>query len=154
MSCAAARVSVVPFRIPRERRLLRAQAFDQRPEVAAFGLQGRYDDDSDAVVGFTSISACALGGGGVEALNGGAIAAGFDAACVLAGLAQFDADVVVTLSLHVQFLRLAHACPGLEFRAQVTRSSSRFCFVQAQLRDRHDPAALTLATAVATLAPR
>jgi acyl-coenzyme A thioesterase PaaI-like protein len=48
-----------------------------------------------------------LGGGGTKALNGEVIAAVFDAAFVLAGLAQYEAEVVVTLELSVQFLSLA-----------------------------------------------
>jgi acyl-coenzyme A thioesterase PaaI-like protein len=151
---ASTQVRMVPFRLPPERLSARLQAFNQRREIIWFGLQGSFDKEGDAVVRFQAMDAGVLGGGGVEAINGGVVAAGFDAVCVLAALAQFDVDVIVTLSLHVQFLRLAKASPGLEFRAQVSKSARQFCFVQAQLIDSSDAEAWPLASAVATLSPR
>jgi acyl-coenzyme A thioesterase PaaI-like protein len=151
---ASTPVSMVPFRLPAQRLSARLQAFNQRREMVWFGLQGSFDQEADAVVRFQAMDAGIMGGGGVEALNGGVVAAGFDAVCVLAALAQFDVEVIVTLTLNVQFLRLAKASSGLEFRAQVSKSAKQFCFVQAQLSDRNDPEAWPLATAMATLAPR
>lgn len=151
---ASAQVSMVPFRLPPERLSARLNAFNQRREIHWFGLQGSFDKEGDAVVRFQAMDAGILGGGGVAAINGGVVAAGFDAVCVLAALAQFDVDVIVTLTLNVQFLRIARASAGLEFRAQVSKSAKQFCFVQAQLSDRSDAEDWPLATALATLAPR
>jgi acyl-coenzyme A thioesterase PaaI-like protein len=145
---------MVPFRLPPERLEARLQSFNRRREIIWFGLQGSFDGEQDAVVRFQAMDAGILGGGGVAAINGGVVAAGFDAACVLAAQAQFDVDVIVTLTLSVQFLRLARVSPGLEFRAQVSKSAKQVCFVQAQLMDGKDAEAMPLAIAMATLKPR
>lgn len=144
----------VPLRLPPARLSARLQDFNRRREITWFGLQGNFDGDEDAVVRFQTMDAGFLGGGGVAALNGGVVAAGFDAVCVLAAQAQFDVDVIVTLTLNVQFLRLARVSLGLEFRAQVSKSAQQLCFVQAQLLDSQDAEARPLALAVATLSPR
>jgi acyl-coenzyme A thioesterase PaaI-like protein len=52
------------------------------------------------------------GGGGTGAINGGVIAAGFDAVAVLTGLGHYETDTVVTVDLSVQFLALAEAGPA------------------------------------------
>ena len=151
---ASPHVRMVPFRLPPERLSARLQDFNRRREITWFGLHGTLDGDEDAVVRFQAMDAGVLGGGGMAAINGGVVAAGFDAVCVLAAQAQFDVDVIVTLTLSVQFLRLARVSPGLEFRAQVSKSAKQVCFVQAQLMDGKDAKAMPLATAMATLAPR
>lgn len=146
-------LQTVPFRLIPDRRAARLAVFNQRAEITWFGLHGAFEGKHDAVVRFTGLHAGVLGGGGAGAVNGGVIAAGFDAACVLAAIAQYDVDVVVTLTLQVQFLRLARASPDLAFRAQVLRSARQLCFVQAHLVDGTDPDHLPLAAASATLAP-
>ncbi len=145
-------IGMVPFWLTPERLSARLKAFNQRREITWFGLQGAFEGAQDAVVRFRTLDAGVLGGGGTAAVNGGVIAAGFDAVCVLAAQAQFDVDVVVTLTLQIQFLRLAHASLGLEFRAQVSKSTSQLCFVQAQLIDRSQAAPRVLSSALATLA--
>lgn len=145
---------MVPFRLHSARLSARLHDFNRRREITWFGLQGSFEGDEDAVVRFQAMDAGVLGGGGVAAINGGVVAAGFDAVCVLAAQAQFDVDVIVTLTLSVQFLRLARVSPGLEFRAQVSKSAKEVCFVQAQLLDSNDAEAMPMAMAVATLSPR
>lgn len=92
-----------------------------------------------AVITFARLNAGLQGGGGTAAINGGAIAAGFDAACVLAGLGHYNASVVVTLELPVKFLSLAIASDSLAFRAHVVRSARNFSFVEGQLLDVRGP---------------
>lgn len=132
----------------------RVERFNQRDEILWFGLYGVVGDNSQACVRFSDLKNGVLGGGGTRAVNGGVIAAGFDAACVLAALTQYETDVVLTLTMNVQFLRLALASPGLEFRAIVTKRSSQLCFVAAELIDGSAQASQPLAMAQATLAPR
>ena len=93
-----------------------------------------------------------LGGGGTEALNGGLIATGFDAVCVLVALGHVDTDTVATLTLQVQYLRLASTTPGLAFRAQALKVAKHVVFVQAVLEDQ-DTGRGPAAIATATLAP-
>ncbi len=132
----------------------RVAAFNRRPEITWFGLVGWVEHNGTAVVRFSGLHAGVLGGGGVAAINGGVIAAGFDAVCVLAGMAASGCELVVTLNLNVQFLRLAQASQGLAFRARATRSGATVCFVQGELVDAERPEAGALATAQATLQPR
>jgi acyl-coenzyme A thioesterase PaaI-like protein len=103
-------------------------SFNRRAEIGWFGFEGRFAEPGVAEIVLAQPQPGWLGGGGVDAINGGVIAAGFDAAFVLAGLGHFDADVVVTLELSVQFLSLARADRPLLFQAAVTRSSRGFAF--------------------------
>jgi acyl-coenzyme A thioesterase PaaI-like protein len=73
------------------------------------------------------------GGGGTGAINGGVIAAGFDAVAVLTGLGHYETDTVVTVDLAVQFLALADASQPLVWRGWATRTTRSLCFVQAAL---------------------
>ncbi|WP_334187447.1 PaaI family thioesterase [Noviherbaspirillum sp.] len=124
-----------------------------RNEIIWFGFQGAFEKPGTAIITFSRMEAGALGGGGTKAVNGGVIAAGFDAAFVLAGLGQYDTDVVVTLDLSVQFLNLAIASPSLAFEAQVVRSAKSFCFAHGVLRDRANPGGPAFSLAKAMVAP-
>ncbi|MBC8055232.1 MAG: hypothetical protein H7Y61_01500, partial [Rhizobiales bacterium] len=88
-STAHRHAKVVAFRLPPDRLAARLAEFNQRREVSWFGLEGAFEGQGDAVVRFVRVDAGVLGGGGTAAINGGVIAAGFDAACVLAAAAQF-----------------------------------------------------------------
>jgi len=140
------------FRIAPDRLAAQRAAFNRRAEIVWFGLEGHFEPPGDALVRFARLDTGMLGGGGVQAINGGVIAAGFDAVCVLAALGQYEAEVVVTLTLQVHYLRLARVAPGLVFRARVTKSARHVCFVQAELFDQAAPGQL-LASASASLAP-
>ena len=142
----------IPFRLDAAALESRLHEFNARAEVRWFGLRGRFDERGESVVTLERVDAGHLGGGGTAALNGAVIAAGFDAAVVLAGLAQYEAAAVVTLELSVRYLSLARPTPGLAFRARVVRSSRRFAFVEAELADAA-PAALPCARASALVAP-
>lgn len=146
-----ARAEFLRFRQPAEARRAKLAAFNRRPEISWFGFEGRFGDPALAEILVSRVQEGLLGGGGVAALNGGAIAAGFDAAFVLAGLGHFDSDVVVTLELSAHFLSLARADRPLAFRAGVTRSSRAFAFAQGSLTPIDGGAAF--ATATAMLAP-
>jgi acyl-coenzyme A thioesterase PaaI-like protein len=95
----------------------------------------------------------ALGGGGTAALNGGLIAAGFDAAAVLVGLGHYESEVVVTLDLSVRFLRLAHADIADQFAARVVKSTRAVAFIEGELRQAARPAEPPFATLTAMVAP-
>ena len=131
-----ARVEFLPFRLGAGARLAKLAAFNQRTEIAWFGFKGGFAGPQLAEIVVSQMQNGLLGGGGAPALNGGAIAAGFDAAFVLAGLGHFDADVVITLQLSVQFLALAKVDQSLVFSAGVTRSSRAFAFAQGALLPR------------------
>ena len=146
-----ARAEFLPFRLPAEVRRAKLEAFNRRREIAWFGFEGRYGDPALAEIVIPRVQEGLLGGGGVAALNGGAIAAGFDAVFVLAGLGHFASDVVVTLDLSVRFLSLARADQPLAFRAGVTRSSRSFAFAQGALAPAGGGA--VYATATAMVAP-
>ena len=146
-------LQTMAFRLPAERLALQLASFNRRAEIGWFGFRAQLEAPADAVVRFERLGTGALGGGGTAAVNGGVIAAGFDAACVLAALCQYDTDTVVTLTLQVHYLRLARAGAGLEFRASVTRSARSLCFVQGVLLDAGVPGGPALSTASATLAP-
>ncbi len=142
----------IAFRLTPERQPMRLDAFNARKEILWFGFRGAFEAPGSAVISIDKLRQGALGGGGTGAINGGVIAAGFDAAFVLAGLGQWDTDTVVTLELSVQFLNLARPTEGLTWQAHVTRSSKRFSFAQAVLCDRSSPGP-HFATATAMLAP-
>jgi acyl-coenzyme A thioesterase PaaI-like protein len=146
-------LDAVPFRLPKDKLDERVADFNQRREVVWFGLQGSLYANTHAHVRFADLQTGFLGGGGRDAINGGVIAAGFDAVCVLAGLTQFDVKVMMTLTLQVQFLRLASSSTHLEFQACVTKSARNICFVQGVLIDTVHAPTTPLAMASATLAP-
>lgn len=124
---------VVSFRLSAEDLVGQLAQFNAREEIRWFGFLGKYEQPGDAVVSFVDIGAGAQGGGGTTAINGGVIAAGFDAAFVLAGLSQYRTEVVVTLELSVKFLSLARVSPDLEFRARIIRSAKNFSFAEGFL---------------------
>lgn len=143
----------VPIRLAPERRVARLKEFNARAEIHWFGFNGSFVEPDAALITFTKLSTGALGGGGGAAINGGVIAAGFDAAFVLAGLGQYDVDVVVTLELSVKFLRLALVSDSLAFQARVVKSARNFSFVEAALVDRASQEAQSLAIATGMVAP-
>lgn len=144
--------TTLPFRLSADRRAEQLSAFNARAEVRWFGFTGAFDEPGQAVVRFTRFDAGLQGGGGTAAINGGVIAAGFDAAFVLAGLGHYDSDVVVTLELSVKFLTLARVSESLAFRAQVVRSARHFSFAEGSLA-LDDAAEAPLAIATAMVAP-
>lgn len=141
----------IPFRLDASARERQLASFNARDEIIWFGFKGSFDETGTAIIRFEYALPGALGGGGTSAVNGGVIAAGFDAAFVLAGLGQYETDVVVTLDLSVQFLSLARPAPGLAFHATVTRSSRHFAFAQGELGV---PGSAPFATAKAMVAPQ
>lgn len=143
----------VSFRLSPDERSHRLAEFNARKEILWFGFEGSFEGPGTARVRFRRMDEGALGGGGTAAINGGVISAGFDAAFVLAGLAQYQVDVVVTLELSVQFLNLALASEALIFEAEVVRSSKHFCFAKGVLLDSADGRVVQCARASAMLAP-
>lgn len=143
----------VPFRLPVERLQAQLAQFQTRAEVQWFGFAAELCAPATVRILPRAPTAGQLGGGGTQALNGGVIAAGFDAAFVLAGLAQYDDPVVVTLELSVQYLSLARADRPLAFTAQVLRSSRRFCFVNGVLGPADNPVSAPCALATGLVAP-
>lgn len=142
----------IPFRLPAGARSPKLHSFNDRAEIRWFGFRGALAEPGWAEVEFERLQTGVLGGGGTAAVNGGAIAAGFDAVFVLTGLCHYPSDTIVTLELAVQFLSLARADQPLLFRAGVTRSSRGFAFAQGALvvRGNTDTA---FATATAIVAP-
>jgi len=143
----------VPFRLDANRRAQQLEQFNARAEILWFGFRGAFETPGSAVVTFARIDAGLQGGGGTAAINGGVIAAGFDAAFVLAGLGHYDTEVVVTLELSVKFLSLALASKPLAFRAQVVRSARNFGFAEGALVQSDVPDAPPFAIASAMVAP-
>ena len=148
--------SALPFRLLPSRLSERVDEFNRKREIQWFGFSGRYEVPCTAVICLSKPESGMLGGGGTDALNGGIIAAGFDAVCVLAAIAQYDVPAVVTLNLQLQFMRLALSIPQLQFRAQVLKSARFVCFAQAVLVEVGGESGhpIVVATASATLAPR
>jgi acyl-coenzyme A thioesterase PaaI-like protein len=143
----------IPFHLSPERRVQSLDKFNNRREIQWFGFEGDFDEPGTAVITFKNLNEGGLGGGGTAAINGGVISAGFDAAFVLAGLGQYDVDVVVTLELSVQFLSLAKASYSLAFQAEVIRSAKNFCFARGTLRDRSQENLPHFAVATGMVAP-
>jgi acyl-coenzyme A thioesterase PaaI-like protein len=143
----------IAFRLDAARRAQQLAQFNARTEIAWFGFRGELEEPGAAIIRFARLEAGAVGGGGTTAINGGVIAAGFDAAFVLAGLAHYDTPVVVTLELSVRYLHLADAGLAPEFRAQVVRSARGFAFVEGVLHPRGD-ADTALALASGMVAPK
>lgn len=129
-----AAASPLPFRRVADSRTQALALFNRRAEILWFGFHGSFESH-DAAIRLTRLPDGMLGGGGAAALNGGVIAAGFDAAVVLTGLGHYDTDTVVTLNLAVQFLNLARPSPSLVFRAWATRTTRHVCFVEGRLSD-------------------
>ena len=119
---------LAPFRLKEQ-----LSQFNSRKEVDWFGFRGDFKDPGVAVISFTKLDAGLQGGGGTAAINGGVIAAGFDAAFVLAGLGHYESQVVVTLELSVKFLSLALVSNALSFQAHVVRSARNFAFAEGFL---------------------
>ena len=145
--------ATLPFRLDPARRAAQLQQFRARAEIAWFGFEAAFAEPDTARIGFSRFAEGLLGGGGTAAVNGGVIAAGFDAAFVLAGLGHYDTPVVVTLELSVKFLSLARVSPTLAFEAQFVRSARHFGFAEAHLRDTADASGQPLAIATAMVAP-
>jgi acyl-coenzyme A thioesterase PaaI-like protein len=143
----------IPFRIGPDKLRQQLLQFNARREVQWFGFSGSLQAPGTAIVSPQGVRAGALGGGGTDALNGGVIAAGFDAAFVLAGLTQYESEVVVTLELSVQFLSLARIDRPLAFMAGVVRSSRHFSYVRGILAAEDDLSGPAFATATGMVAP-
>lgn len=143
----------VPFRLPAPIREQKALRFNERAEVRWFGFHGSFSETGESVVHLQHRDPGFLGGGGTAALNGGLIAAGFDAAAVLVGLGHYESDVVVTLDLSVRFLRLAHADVADEFVARVVKSTRAVAFVEGELHHAARPGDGPFATLTAMVAP-
>ncbi len=124
----------IPLRLAGARLDRAAALFNERGEVRWFGFRGSFEGDT-ACIRFGEVHRGLQGGGGTAAVNGGVIAAGFDAALVLTGLGHYETDTVVTVDLSVQFLALAQATPALCWRAWATRTTRGLAFVQAVLGD-------------------
>ena len=144
---------LTPFRLAPAQLQQQLRQFNARAEVRWFGFVGAFQDPASAVITLGRLPEGVLGGGGTNALNGGVIAAGFDAAFVLAGLGQYETDVVVTTELSVQFLSLATIARPLAFSAGVVRSSRRFSFVHGMLASATDPSNAVFASATGMVAP-
>lgn len=139
----------VPFRLGAVQ-LERAQAlFNARSEIVWFGFEGGFETGDTAVIRLSQLHAGLQGGGGTGAINGGVIAAGFDAAAVMTGLGHYQTDTVVTVDLSVQFLALAQGSPQLAWQAWATRTTRGLCFVQGVLGD----GAQVFASATAVVKP-
>jgi len=143
----------IPFRLAPARLEEQLLQFNARKEIDWFGFKGSFSDPGQAVITFTRFDAGLQGGGGTAAINGGVIAAGFDAAFVLAGLGHYDSEVVVTLELSVKFLSLALVGESLAFQAHVVRSARNFSFAEGFLSHAGDAASPHLAIATAMVAP-
>ena len=145
--------SHVPFRLSDERLQQQLKQFNARGEVRWFGFLGALHYPSTVLITLANVDPGMLGGGGTVAINGGIIAAGFDAAFVLAGLTQYESDVVVTVELSIKFLSLATVDKPLAFAASVVRSSRRFSFAQGLLGPQDALSGSAFAIASAMVAP-
>ncbi len=124
----------VPFRLDAVQRQRAQDLFNARSEIRWFGFRGTFGD-AVASIGFDGVHAGLQGGGGTAAVNGGVIAAGFDAAAVMAGLGHHETDTVVTVDLSVHFLALAQVSDALRWHGWATRTTRSLCFVQGALGD-------------------
>ncbi len=125
----------VPFRLDAAARDRAVGLFNARGEIEWFRFAGALHDDVAEIRFGGGAHRGLQGGGGTQAVNGGVIAAGFDAVAVLTGLGHYETDTVVTVDLHVQFLALAPLSPDLAWRGWATRTTRSLCFVQAALGD-------------------
>lgn len=142
----------IAFRQSSIRRIQQLAQFNAREEIKWFGFKGSFEEPGSAVITLTKFDAGLQGGGGKAAINGGVIAAGFDAAFVLSGLGHYESEVVVTLELSVKFLSLALVDESLAFRAHVVRSAKNFSFAEGFL-SQGGGASQHLAIATAMVAP-
>lgn len=123
---------IIPFRLSEAARSTALAAFAARPEIDWFGFRPRFSLDR-AIIDIPHVHPGHLGGGGSDALNGGVIAAGFDAVSVLAALGHHETATVVTVSLSITFLRLASGQANLRFEAYAVASSRELLVVQGEL---------------------
>ena len=130
----AAGAAPVAFRLQAPALERAAKLFNERGEIGWFGFRGSFEDNC-AVIRFEGMHRGLQGGGGTNAVNGGVIAAGFDAAAVLTGLGHYETDAVVTVDLSTQFLALAQVGDSLRWTAWATRTTRGLCFVQGTLGD-------------------
>lgn len=142
-------VRPVPFRLDAARLERAASLFNARGEIRWFEFEGAFEGGDTATIRLRSLHEGLRGGGGTPAVNGGVIAAGFDAAVVMAGLGHYETDTVVTVDLSVQFLALADAAKPLVWHAWASRTTRSLCFVQAAFGDGNS----TFATASAVTKP-
>jgi hypothetical protein len=70
-------VTALPFRLSSDALNAQLEQFNARQEIQWFGLRGAFQQPGEALVYFNDSSAGILGGGGIDAVNGGVIAAGF-----------------------------------------------------------------------------
>lgn len=145
--------AALAFKLDAPRLAAQLEAFNARAEIHWFGLHGEFAEGGVARILMPASPPAGLrGGGGSRALNGAAVAAGFDAAVVLAGLGHYDTPVVVTVELSIRYLRLADGAGPLVVNAWTPRTSARFGFIEAKLVDTAGSGTL-LATASAIVAP-
>lgn len=124
-------MSALPLRLdPPGRRALLAQ-FHARPEIGWFGFRGRFAGRR-AELRITAAHDGQRGGAGGEAINGGVIAAAFDAAAALVAQAHHD-GAVATLDLSIRFLRATPPSPALRFRAAAMATTRDLTAVAAEL---------------------
>lgn len=145
----AAAAPAVPFRLQPAQRERALRLFNERGEIRWFQFQASLEEAVAEVRFAAALHRGVQGGGGTGAINGGVIAAGFDAVAVLTGLGHYETDTVVTVDLHVQFLALAEAARPLAWRGWATRTTRSMCFVQAVLAD----GGTVFATATALVKP-
>ncbi|TWO72210.1 hypothetical protein FN976_05750 [Caenimonas sedimenti] len=125
--------AAIPFRLDAEQRERALRLFNGRGEIQWFQFEAGMDDAIASVRLAAGPHRGLQGGGGSAALNGGVIAAGFDAVAVLTGLGHYATDTVVTVDLSVQFLALADAGAAPAWQGWATRTTRNLCFVQAVL---------------------
>jgi acyl-coenzyme A thioesterase PaaI-like protein len=125
--------AAVPFRLEAEQRERALRLFNARGEIQWFQFEATFDESIASVRLAAGPHRGLQGGGGSAALNGGVIAAGFDAVAVLTGLGHYATDTVVTVDLSVQFLALAEASVAPAWQGWATRTTRSLCFVQAVL---------------------
>lgn len=136
----------VPFRRSREERAELLADFASRAEIEWFGFTGAYQEGVAVVTLKDANPAHAGGGGTAEALNGGMIAAGFDASAVLAAQGHFESRVA-TISLAVNFLSPALTSAAPRWVARAIRTTRDLAFIEMDLEtERH-----TCATASAIM---
>lgn len=80
------------------------------------------------------------GGGGSEAVNGAIVAYGFDCALGTASASTWDDTVraQVTISMNVNYLRMAQAERSLRLTGEVVTRGRGIVFTAGELRDEHD----------------
>lgn len=125
--------AAVPFRLDAGQRERAVRLFNERGEIRWFQFEATLEEAVAHVRLAAGPHRGLQGGGGSAALNGGVIAAGFDAVAVLAGLGHYATDTVVTVDLSVQFLALADASAAPAWQGWATRTTRSLCFVQAVL---------------------